>query len=60
MINTFAEAIVDCFNKQIEVGIMRPAGAMVAKLGRIITYAKIEDRFVKIIELNTKYIQWKK
>ena len=39
---------------------MRSAGTMVAKLGRIVTYAKIEDRFAKIIGLNNKYIEWKK
>lgn len=39
---------------------MRPVGTKVAKLGRIIAYAKIEDRFTNIIGLNTKYIEWKK
>lgn len=44
----------------MEVGVMRPVGTKVAKLGRIIAYAKIEDRFTNIIGLNTKYIEWKK
>lgn len=44
----------------MEVGVMRPAGSMVAKLGKIVTYAKIEDRFANIIGLNNKYIEWKK
>lgn len=39
---------------------MRPQGEMVAKFGRIIHYAKIEDRFANIISLDTKYIEWKK
>lgn len=44
----------------MEVGVMRPEGTMVARLGRIITYAKIEDRFAKILGLKIKYIEWKK